>query len=253
MKHLRNVISLAAALLISAVAAQAETTAILAKARSYLGEEAVLNGVRSVRYRGMVERQEKAADGTERPVASQIEIIFQRDYQQLVTQTGVEGRVLTALNGYEGWSMSEDANGRQRAPLLFGKDRIKRLRASVWQNLSFYRGIESVGGHLEDHGVVEIDGTRGHKISFVHEPGIVYVRYFDVDTGRLLFTETDLGIRIREEGELRVDGIRFPKRIINMTTGPDGKEHVVTITINEVAVNTPFPDELFSVPLAPRR
>jgi hypothetical protein len=236
-------------MLVWASAAVAAPDAIIAKARAYLGSEEALNAVRSLRYAGTVETVEKQADGSEKPASYAIEIIFQKDYQQRITLTKDDLIETTALDDYEAWHRIQDKRDATRwRTVLFQKNRIKQLRASTLENLTFFRGIEKVGGQVVDHGVVPIDGKNAHKVGFVHEPGIVYVRYFDPETGKLLFTETDQGVRIREEGEFTVNGIRFPKRIINMTTLPDGTERVVTIAITEVAVNQNFPADMFRVP-----
>jgi hypothetical protein len=86
-------------------------------------------------------------------------------------------------------------------------------------------------------------------MTFVHEPGLVYIRYFDADTGRLILSETDQGSRIREDGEIRADGVRFPQRIVITNTEPSGEQRKVTINITKVTVNEKFPEDYFSVPL----
>lgn len=243
---------LGSTLLVSTALADAE--AIITKARAYLGGETALNGVRSIRYAGVVDTIEKDATGAEKAVKHQIEIIFQKDYQQRIVLTK-EGEVeTTALDDYEAWHRIQEKGEQSRwRTVLFQKNRVKQFRASSWENLSFFRGIERVGGSLVDHGVVQNEGKSAHKVAFVHEPAIVYIRYFDPETGKLLYTETDQGARIREEGEKVVNGIRFPERIVNVTTLPDGRERVVTISIHEVTVNETFPPDYFRVPLSAAR
>ena len=89
-----------------------------------------------------------------------------------------------------------------------------------------------------------IDGIVCAKISFIHSDNIVFHRYFDKGTGRLVKTETANGGEIREEGVLKVDGIRFPKKIINKaSTG-----QVTTIVFDEIVLNESFPPSHFAVP-----
>ena len=253
MNRLRLLLSASALWLAMAASAAASPGEIITKARAYLGSEAALDAVKSVRYMGTVDTVEKQEDGVEKPVSYGIEIIFQREYQQRITLTRDTSVVTTALDDYEAWHRVQDRNDASRwRTVLFQKSQVKQFRASSWQNLAFFKGIEHVGGRVEDNGVVQIDGKDAHKLSFVHEPGIVYVRYFDPGSGKLLFTETDQGVRIREEGEIVEAGIRFPRRITNITTA-EGRERVVTITISEVTVNETFPDELFRVPLVPSK
>lgn len=234
-----------------ATAALADSTAMIAKARAYLGSSEALNAVHSIHYSGKLDTIEEI-DGVEKPVSYDIDIVFQKPYQQRIVLTKEKLVETTALDDYEAWHRQQDKSdeGRWRT-LLFPKTKVKQLRASSWENLAFFDGLERIGGTVVDHGEVEVDGKPGYKLSFVHEPGIVYNRYFDPVSGRLLLTETDQGVRIREEGEILSGGIRFPKRIINVTTQRDTKERVVTIDVERVTVNETFPEDYFRVPLMP--
>lgn len=234
-----------------ATIAFADSTAMIAKARAYLGSSEALNSVRSIHYSGKLDTIEEVG-GVEKPVSYDIDIVFQKPYQQCIVLTKEKLVETTALDDYEAWHRQQDKSDEARwRTLLFPKTKVKQLRASSWENLAFFDGLERVGGTVVDHGDVEIDGKPAYKLSFVHEPGIVYNRYFDPNSGRLLLTETDQGVRIREEGEIIAGGIRFPKRIINVTTQGDMKERVVTINVERVTVNETFPEDYFRVPLMP--
>jgi hypothetical protein len=254
MYRLRSLFGVLSVVLAFASAAMADPAEVIAKARAYLGGDEVLAKVRSLRYRGTVETTEKQPDGTEKQINHQIEIVFQKDYEQRIVLTTDAFVETTALDDYEGWHRREDKQDASKwQTILFQKNRVKQLRASTWENLAFFKGLEQIGGEVVDGGVVQIDGKAAHKLEFVHEPGIVYTRYFDPQSGKLLFTETDQGVRIREEGEVLVNGVRFPQRIINVTTQAGSAERVVTITIKEVTVNESYSPELFRVPLHPPR
>jgi len=56
-----------------------------------------------------------------------------------------------------------------------------------------------------------------------------------------------MGMVIREKGEIVVNGIRFPKTLINTGKGPDGKEQAITITFDHVTVNETFPASVFAI------
>ena len=47
---------------------------------------------------------------------------------------------------------------------------------------------------------------------FIHSDEIIFTRYFDKANGRLVKTVTDNKSEIREEGEIIVSGIRFPRK-----------------------------------------
>jgi len=135
---------------------------------------------------------------------------------------------------------------------LLSGEQIKRLRANTWENLSFFHGIEQRRGTVNDLGTVTLDGKSCRKLAFDHSDGIVFTRYFDEATGRLLLTETENGIRIREEGEMVVDGLRFPRKIISISKLNDGSERTVSIVFDKVIVNEPLADSLFTIPTMTR-
>jgi hypothetical protein len=228
--------------------ARADTTAMIGKARAYLGQDAALNAVKSVHFTGVMSTIEDQAEGA-KPVDYVIEIIFQRPYQQRIVATSDKRVEVTALDTYDAWRRVQDPKdpSRWRVDLL-SKDQIKMLRANTWENLAFYRGLEGNGGQVDDLGSINVNGVDCQKLAFRHEPGIVFLRYFDKATGRLILTETGSGSTIREEGEIMAGGIRFPKKVITTTKQADGKERSVTVNFDKVALNEVFADSLFAVP-----
>lgn len=250
----RFVLALAVVFLASAAArAAASAEQVIARARATVGSEASLKSLESLHYYGTLTTTATDENGANHDVKVAIEIVFQRPYRQRIVATSENKIEITALDDYEGWQREQDpadAN-RWRMTLLSG-EQIKRLRANTWENLSFFSGIEQRHGNLKDLGTAEVDGKSCRKLAFEHGDGIVFTRYFDEASGRLLLTETENGIRIREEGELLVDGIRFPSKIISTSALPDGSERTVTIVFDKVIVNEPLADSLFTVPSVTR-
>jgi hypothetical protein len=117
----------------------------------------------------------------------------------------------------------------------------------------FFRGIERVGGKIEDLGPVNVDGVACQKIAFIHGPTIVFTRYFESETGRLVLTETEAGGAIREQGSVVVNGVRFPQTIITVTKAAGGKVQTVTINFEKITVNEVFPPAFFAVPALSNR
>jgi len=129
---------------------------------------------------------------------------------------------------------------------------IKGLRASTWENLYFFRGLKGDGA-VVDKGPATIEGVVCERVDFVHGPDLVFERYFDRDTGRLVFTMRGQET-IREAGEIRVDGIRFPKTIVSVTKTASGKDMVSTVTFESIVLNEPAGSEMFAVPnIAPAK
>jgi outer membrane lipoprotein-sorting protein len=229
-----------------AVAAHAEP-AIITKARAFLGSEAALDAVKSVHYVGSLVTADPA-DPAKQTHAT-VEIVFQKPSQQRINITYEKAIEQTALDSYDAWQRQQDASDSNKwRQTLLSAEQIKRLRANTLENLTFFRGLERKGGRVEDQGTAKIDGIACQKIAFVHAPNIVFTRYFDVATGRLVLTETEAGGAIREIGDSTVAGVRFPKTIVTVTKTPAGKSQTVTINFDNITVNETFPASFFAVP-----
>ena len=206
-----------------------------------------MNAIKSVHFTGTVNTTNPAEPA--KPSTAKIEIIAQKPDQQRVVATTAKGVETTAVDGYEGWQrFQETANPKNQRLTVLKPEAVKRLRAQAWENLSFFRGIERQGGRVEDQGTTKIDNITCQKVAFIHAPGILFIRYFDVATGRLVRTETDDGGTTQEEGEQVVAGVRFPK-IMKMTIkGAKGATQLVTIALESVKVNETFPAAVFRMP-----
>ncbi|MFI5356692.1 MAG: hypothetical protein ACHQ4G_05090, partial [Opitutales bacterium] len=191
-----------------------------------------------------------AAKGGAGKTPVQVEIIFQKPYLQRSIITSSQGTEITVLNGYDGWQRTEPASDKTRWTLsLLKVDQVKSLRANVWENLAFFRGIGTDGGRVEDLGPATADGITCRKLAFIHSPDSVFYRYFDESTGRLVLTETQRGEKIREQGVIEVAGVKFPKVLITDTPKDDGTVQTVTITFNRITVNESASAGSFEVPL----
>jgi hypothetical protein len=235
----RHLTALAALLVLASAPLGAQTAeAWIAKARAFLGGDQALNAVKSVHFTGSLE----LSDGAKLPT----DIVFQKPYQQRITVTGPKVIESTALDGYDAWQKrTNPANPAQWQVTLLDANQVKRLRANTLENLSFYAIREMPGCEVKVEGEATLEGRACVKLSFTHTSGgIVFTRYFDKSTGQLVKTETENGGEIREEGEMFVNGIRFPKRVINKS--PGGAQ--TAISFDTVKVNEQFPSDMFAVP-----
>ncbi len=238
---------------LSVHAASPDIEKVISRARATVGTEGALSKLQSIHYVGTLTTTSTDEKGVSTPVKVALEIIFQRPYRQRIVATSDNKIEITALDDYEAWQREQDpADSTRWQMTLLSSDQIKRLRANTWENLSFFRGIEERRGKVEDHGSAKVDGKNTRKLTFDHGDGIVFTRYFDDASGRLLLTETENGVNIREEGEHTVSGVRFPRKIISTSKLPDGSERIVTIVFDKITVNQTFADSLFAVPAMTR-
>jgi hypothetical protein len=232
------------------LAARADEPAIIAKARAYLGPESLLDGITSVHMVGTFSASSDQP-GAKAPPVTQVDIIFQKPWQHRMMET--TGKVVrtVALDGFDAWQWIQDPGDPSSPRLtLYPVNVIWALRSDVWENLGYYRGLEDLGGTVEDKGPATIDGVACEKVVFTHAHGTTYARYFDVSTGRLVYTETGTGLQIREEGSMVVDSIRFPERVV--TSHKTGKVvQTTTLIFTSIEVNRTFPESDFATPLPP--
>lgn len=238
----------ALALAVPSLFADARVDAWIAKARAAVGPEATLNGIRSIHFKGTLETTEAppaGQPGPGKPLVLAIDIVFQKPYQQRMVLRSDKVVETTALDGYDAWMRRADAADEKKWQItLLEKERIKRLRANTWENLNFYTGLAQRGGSVQIAGEQQVDGRTCVVLKFTHDDDIVFTRYFDKSSGRLVKTDTENGGEIREEGELVVQGLRFPKKLINKSA----EGQVATIIFESVTLNETFPDDVFAVP-----
>lgn len=235
MRHLTAL----AALLVSAAAPLPAQTAEewIARARAFLGGDQALDAVKSIHFTGTLE----LSDGKKLPA----DIVFQKPFRQRITVKGPNAIETTALDGYDAWQKrTNPENPSQWQVTLLDAAQVKRLRANTLENLSFYSTKALAGAVVQVVGEATVDGVACVKLTFTHTGNIVFTRYFNKATGQLLKTETENGGEIREEGEMIVSGIRFPRRVVNKTASGSS----TAISFEQVTVNKTFPAEDFAVP-----
>jgi len=232
-------------------ALRADEPAIIAKARAYLGSEADLDRITSLRMEGTFSVAFSPPD-PKQAQTSKVDIVFQKPWRhRLVVQNGSTTRTV-ALDGYDAWERVDDpTDPRSPRMTLYSPPAIRAFRADVWENLGYYRGLEAEGGSVVDKGPAKIDGIACEQIAFIHDSTIIYNRYFDLATGRLVFTQLGSGLTIRESGERVVDGVKFPTQIVTTQKTDSGGSKTTTLTLEKIVLNEPLPDQDFATPLPP--
>lgn len=237
------IVACAGALLASAGHAE---PAVIGLARAYLGPDTALDGIASIHLVGNLERvdPDHADKG---PIRGTIDLIFVKPLRQRQVVRMPEATETTVLDGYDAWDILQDnAEPAKHVLTWLGADDIRAIRASTWENLYFYR-VRKGEVVVEDKGLVTTEGVACERVDFIHGPGIVYERCFDRDTGRLVSTSRGLET-IRESGEIRADGVRFPKTIVSVRKTASGKDLVSTVIFDTVTLNEPVEPGVFSIP-----
>ena len=253
MNRLCRLLALVAALPLLALTAQASVEDVIAKARSYLGKERDLESIRSIHYRGRIELRD-AAGVLQENASGTVEMILQKPSQQKVVRVVGALRHIDGLDEFAGWQRIEPvAQPAQGRTIILPLPQLRRMQASAFENLSFYRGIEKRRGRTELREEVTVDGHAAVNIAFIHPGDVVFLRSFDKQTGRLLLTVGEGGEQMREEGELLVHGIRFPSRLVSTRSNAEGQVFSVTLFFDEIILNETFPADTFAVPMIASR
>ncbi len=214
---------------------------IIAKARRVIGPEEKLRNVRALHYQGSMEHPE-AQKGTE------VEIYVKKNFRQRLEIRSPAQTLIRGLNDFEGWVREyETGNPEEGALQIMNLNGLKETRANAWENIHFYEPMPPRMGRVICKGATVKDGKKVHHLLYEYDDGTTYDRFFDVDTGKLVVGVMSGEVEIKEEGEIIVDGIRFPKKV---KTYRDGKLQD-SIVFSKITVNEDLPDKLFEVPSPP--
>ncbi len=223
--------------------------AVIGLARAYLGPDSTLDAIQSIHFVGTLDRvdPDHPEQGLEQATLDLLVIKPSRQRQVLRGKVATE---TTVLDGYDAWDyVQENADPSRHALKWLRAADVRGLQASTWENLYFFRGLAGDGA-IVDRGPATIDGVACERVDFIHDPAVVFERYFDRDTGRLVYSVVGKET-LRESGEIRVDGLRFPKKVVSVGKTKSGKDLVATVTFERIVLNEPADPSLFAVPSAP--
>ncbi len=223
-----------------AAAANEDVESVIAKARAYKGDEASLSAVESLVFVGT----EEPAEGGSRTkyTAHLMRPLFQR-----VEQDDGGRLIITAVDALEGWMMVREREAPLQSVQVAPMDSrmYRSMRANTIANLYFFRGHDRFSGTVQRLDDSEIDGEPTVVLEYRFDSRSRMVRHFHPRTGRLMATEMEDGVMLREHGDQRVGGIRFPMRIDSYLHG----ELVGRMTIDEIQINGEIDLAIFRYPL----
>jgi len=210
----------------------------VALARSQLGAEAVLQGVDSLQYEGVLydgegKRQERVV------------LQFKKTHKQRITRESADMFEVTATNGHEGYkSLVRKDNSKPPMLGVLSHIQVQTLVINSLENLYFFQGYKLRSGKIEDAGMENFNGVVARKIKFSYPSGTEFTRYFDSKSGELLASMDQEGLMSKDLGKQTVAGIRFPKKL------QQSKDGVVKFTIefDKITVNGDLRDQVFEFP-----
>ncbi len=216
---------------------------VIDRARARLGSESTLNAVQSIQYEGLIQD----ADGE---TISTLTLRFKRPGMQRLDRTHGTVTDITAVNGFEGYSLRLDSDeDKPRGILVLQPNQVDNLVCMAHENLYFFKGPrQRRGGQVELLGEEVFMDKPCHKVKFSYPGGLHLYRYFDISTGDLVATVNgENGNVLVERSTKVVDGIRLPHLV---ETYDDG-ELVRKVVFDRIVINAPMEDSLFDFPMGP--
>ena len=210
-------------------------------ARSYLGPDDKLDAIESVHYKGSL-LYSTGDLGT-------IEMVYQKPMQHRMVAVIGGRREVSVLDGSEGWTTFERVV--DSVPLsieIFDPIRILIMQASVREAFNFFRKPDTRNGEILYEGKETVNGRDCNVLTYHHGDGIAYQRYIDAETGQVHKTLDSKGVEYLEEGELIVDGLRFPKKLLSTFSTAIGDQSM-EFAYSSITLNEKLPDSDFVMPL----
>lgn len=244
--QIRTLILLAITTVFAVIARSAESDeeiiqSTIELARSYLGPDDKLDAIESVHYKGSL-LYSSGDLGT-------IEMVYQKPMQHRMVAVIGGRREVSVLDGSEGWTTFERVV--DSVPLsieIFDPIRILIMQASVREAFNFFRKPDTRNGEILYEGKETVNGRDCNVLTYHHGDGIAYQRYIDAETGQVHKTLDSKGVEYLEEGELIVDGLRFPKKLLSTFSTAIGDQSM-EFAYSSITLNEKLPDSDFVMPL----
>ena len=174
---------------------------------------------------------------------------YQKPMRQRMVAVVNNRKEVSALDGSEGWTTFERVG--DSLPLgmeIFDPIRILIMQSAVREAFSFYKRPTVRNGGLFYEGEETIKGRECIVLTYEHGDGIAYQRYIDAETGQLMKMLDSKGVEYFEQGEIVVEGIRFPKKMVSTFPTALGQQ-TMEFSYNSIKLNQKLPASDFKMPL----
>jgi len=210
---------------------------VLTKARAYVGPEETINAVEVLFYNGTL----APADGE---ASKSISLLLQKPAKQRLEITEGNNRMTMVVNDEEGFMVRENVATGEKQTMALPIQQVRLFTANAAENLYFFDFPPGIRVRAKYLGEQEFRGETVDAVRFIHPHGIIFLRYFDTETGELVGTQSDGSTINIEEGEMTVGGLRFADKVLAY----DSDELVHTISFDRIEVNPDIPEGLFDYP-----
>lgn len=210
-------------------------------ARSYIGPDEKLDAIESIHYKGSL-LYSSGDLGT-------IEMVYQKPMRHRMVAVIGGRREISVLDGSEGWTTFERVV--DSVPLnmeIFDPIRILIMQASVREAFNFFRKPNTRNGEITYEGKETVKGRECVVLTYYHGDGIAYQRYIDAETGQVHKTLDSKGVEYLEEGEIMVEGLRFPKKMVSTFSTAIGSQSM-EFAYSSITLNKKLPESDFVMPL----
>lgn len=210
-------------------------------ARSYLGDSNKLDSISSIHYKGSL-LYSSGDLGT-------IEMVYQKPMKQRMVAVIGDRKEVSVLNNSEGWTTFERVI--DSVPLsmeIFDPIRILIMQASVREAFGFFKKPNTRNGEITYEGRESVKGHECIVLTYHHGDGIAFRRFIDAETGQVRRTLDSKGVEYSEEGEILVEGIRFPKKMVSTFSTAIGSQ-TMEFAYSSIKLNQKLPESDFIMPL----
>lgn len=212
----------------------------VALGRAYMGGDAALDAVDSVRFEGVLVH----AGGQSGTVES---VMKAPGYYQFISTIGGI-RETSTLNPTSAWRKLENFQQPGAYSLSFYEvEELRNLEATIADSLGFLKAPKTRNGRIEFVGKGKVRGKPAIILNYVYGDRIWFRRYFNPETGRVMFMQSSKGMVFTYEGDLEAKGIRFPKKVLVSYISQYG-ESTMELSYSKAEVNVDVDLERFRVP-----
>ncbi|MDQ8187202.1 hypothetical protein [Pelagicoccus sp. SDUM812002] len=213
----------------------------VALGREYMGGDSKLNAIESVRFEGVLVH----AGGQSGTVES---VMKKPGYYQFVSSIGGI-RETSTLNPTSAWRKLENFQEPGAYSLSFYEvEELRHLEATIADSLGFLKTPKTRNGRIEFVGKGKVRGKSAVILNYVYSDRIWFRRYFDPETGRVMFMQSSKGMVFTYEDDLEVEGVRFPKKVLVTYVSQYG-ESTMEISYSKAEINSDIDLERFRVPV----